>query len=78
MTVTVFSKPDCMPCKMTKNELEKLGITFATVDVTQDQEGFERVVSLGYRQMPVVVAGDKHWSGFQPAMISSLNELLHA
>lgn len=78
MTVTVFSKPGCMPCTMTKNTLDKLGIAYQTVDVTQDQEGYAKVADLGYRQMPVVIAGDEHWSGFQPAKISHINELINA
>lgn len=78
MTVTVFSKPGCMPCSMTKNALDKLGITYEAVDVTQDEAAFARVVDLGYRQMPVIVAGEEHWSGFQPEKISHLSELMHA
>ena len=30
------------------------------------------VTSLGYRQAPVVVAGDSHWAGFRPDMIGAL------
>jgi glutaredoxin-like protein NrdH len=31
------------------------------------------VQNLGYRQVPVVVAGDTHWAGFRPDMISTLS-----
>jgi len=29
-------------------------------------------VALGHRQLPVVVAGDEHWSGFRPDRLGHL------
>jgi glutaredoxin-like protein NrdH len=52
--------------------LNRNEITFSTVDLTEDDEAMAYVKSLGYASSPVVVAGDKHWSGFRPDMISSL------
>jgi glutaredoxin-like protein NrdH len=52
--------------------LNKNEITFTTVDLTEDDVAMEYVKSLGYASAPVVVADDRHWSGFRPDMISSL------
>ncbi|HAZ98329.1 MAG TPA: NrdH-redoxin, partial [Halomonas sp.] len=30
------------------------------------------VEALGYRQLPVVVVGEEHWSGFRPDRIQAL------
>ena len=35
-------------------------------------EAMARVTELGYRQAPVVIAGEDHWSGFRPDMIGAL------
>lgn len=71
-TVTVYSKPACVQCDATYRALDKNGIPYAIVDLTQDTEALELVRSLGYLQAPVVVAGDKHWSGFRPDQITAL------
>ena len=47
-------------------------ISYQVIDLTQDDQALELVKKLGYQQVPVVIAGDKHWSGFRPDMISLL------
>lgn len=72
MTITVYSKPNCVQCNATYRALDKSGITYSTVDVTVDSLALEQVKALGYAQAPVVVAGEDHWSGFRPDKIKSL------
>ncbi|MFT4021479.1 MAG: glutaredoxin-like protein NrdH [Acinetobacter sp.] len=72
MTITIYSKPSCVQCNATYRALNKHGIAYEIVDLTQDQTAMEMVKSLGYQQVPVVVAGDDHWSGFRPDKISAL------
>ncbi|PYE84168.1 hypothetical protein DFP88_103536 [Pseudoroseicyclus aestuarii] len=42
--------------------------------MTKDAEAMDRVTELGYRQAPVVVAGDRHWCGFRPELINEITE----
>jgi glutaredoxin-like protein NrdH len=72
MSVTVYSKPQCVQCDATYRALDKKGIEYTVVDLMQDPEAMELVRSLGHMQAPVVVAGDEHWSGFRPDAISRL------
>lgn len=72
MTITVYTKPACVQCNMTYKALDKHGLSYDIVDITQDSVARERVLGLGYLQAPVVVAGDEHWSGFRPERISQL------
>ena len=39
-----------------------------------DDEAMKQVVALGYRQAPVVVAGDTHWAGFRPDLIAGIKD----
>jgi glutaredoxin-like protein NrdH len=48
------------------------GIAYDTVDISIDAEARNYVMSLGYLQAPVVVAGNDHWSGFRPDRIKTL------
>ena len=72
MTITVYSKPACVQCTATTRALDARGLAYSVIDLTQDPEAMERVVAMGYRQAPVVVAGDAHWAGFRPDMIGTL------
>jgi glutaredoxin-like protein NrdH len=72
MTITVYSKPACVQCTATTRALEARGLPFDLIDLTQDAEAMEMVQGLGYRQAPVVTAGDAHWAGFRPDMIGQL------
>lgn len=72
MSITVYSKPACVQCTATTRALTAAGIDYDLIDLTQDADAMEMVQGLGYRQAPVVVAGDNHWAGFRPDMISGL------
>lgn len=67
--ITVYTKPDCQPCKATKRWLDKRGVQYETKDVTHDPKDLAAVVELGYSGVPVVVVnnGDNetelHWQG---------------
>lgn len=72
MTITVYTKPACVQCNATYKALDKKGITYSVVDITEDPDARDYVMSLGYLQAPVVVAGEEHWSGFRPDRIREL------
>lgn len=72
MTITVYSKPACVQCTATTRALDRQGLDYHVVDVSEDADAFALVQGLGYRQVPVVVAGQRHWAGFCPDMISAL------
>ncbi|MFA5592665.1 MAG: glutaredoxin-like protein NrdH [Micavibrio sp.] len=79
MTVTVYSKPACVQCNATYRALERAGVPYNVVDLSEDGAALAHVQSLGYRQVPVVVAGGDHWAGFRPDKIGMLaGELLAA
>ncbi|NUS42511.1 MAG: glutaredoxin-like protein NrdH [Mycobacteriaceae bacterium] len=72
MTITVYTKPACVQCTATYRALDKAGIEYTVVDISEDADARDYVMALGYLQAPVVVAGNDHWSGFRPDRIGSL------
>ena len=72
MTITVYTKPACVQCTATYRALDKAGIDYDVVDISEDQDARDYVMALGYLQAPVVVAGESHWSGFRPDRIKTL------
>jgi glutaredoxin-like protein NrdH len=69
---TVYVKPSCVQCDMTKRYMDKNGVSYTTIDITQDQEAFDMVISLGFQSAPVVISDVGSWSGFQPDKINLL------
>lgn len=74
MSITVFTKPGCVQCVATERTLAARNIAFELIDLTADSGAYDFVQSNGYRQAPVVVAGDQHWGGFQPGKIDALEQ----
>lgn len=72
MTVTVYTKPNCVQCNATYRALDKRGVEYSVVDVTADGEALLTIKELGYLQAPVVLTDDGHWSGFRPDRIAAL------
>lgn len=72
MSITVYTKPNCVQCNATKRALDKQGLDYDTVDLTQDVNALDRVKEMGFSQAPVVFAGEEAWSGFRPDKIKAL------
>ncbi|ODT81697.1 MAG: NrdH-redoxin [Pelagibacterium sp. SCN 64-44] len=72
MSIIVYSKPACVQCNATTRALDRKGLDYTIVDISADADAYARVAEMGYRQVPVVVAGDHHWAGFRPDMIGAL------
>lgn len=77
MTVTVYTKPGCVQCNATYRALDKKGISYSSVDISQDPAALEKIQELGYMQAPVVETEVDHWSGFRPDRIEELSQALN-
>ena len=55
MSVILYTKPNCVQCSATERALQQQKIPFTAVDLTQDTQALAKIVSMGYRQVPVVV-----------------------
>ncbi|VTT06628.1 glutaredoxin-like protein NrdH [Streptococcus dysgalactiae] len=70
--ITVYSKNNCMQCKMTKKFLEQHGANFQEINIDEHPEKVEYVKSLGFTSGPVIEADNLVFSGFQPAKLKEL------
>jgi len=76
--VTVYTKPACVQCNATFRALDKHGISYNKVDISVDDNARDYIMSLGYLQAPVVIAGIQQWSGFRPNRLRELADLAAA
>ncbi|MCC9895241.1 glutaredoxin-like protein NrdH, partial [Streptococcus agalactiae] len=67
--ITVFSKNNCMQCKMTKKFLDQHGADFEEINIDEKPEKIEYVKNLGFSAAPVIEAGNVVFSGFQPSKL---------
>lgn len=70
--LTVYTKPDCPGCTMTKRELDKAGATYQEVDLTTRPDLVEAFTAEGLRSAPVVELGEQRIAGFNPAKIRAI------
>ena len=65
MSVVIYTRTTCAPCKMMKAYMNNKGIAYEEKDVDADPSLVDKVVELSGRMMvPVTVVGEKVISGF--------------
>jgi len=69
---TVYTKDNCVQCDMTKRLMDKVGIEYDVINLSQNPEELDKLIQLGYRAAPVVVTDNDSWAGFQPDKIAEL------
>ena len=75
--VVLYSKYDCVQCKMTKRLLDSLGIAYQEINLDESPQFREHVANnLGFIAAPVVETDTGAWSGFQPGKIKAIKKQL--
>jgi len=58
--VIIYTIPGCPFCKTAKEDLQKRGLKYQEIDVTQSPKAEEKLVQIaGKRTVPVIVKGGK-------------------
>lgn len=71
-TVTIYTTPNCVACRQTKKVFDRLGVVYDSIDLSLHPEQAELFREAGLLQAPIVVAGERRWSGFRLEKIQSL------
>lgn len=74
MTITIYTKKNCMPCKAMKKWLDKEGLVYTEVSA---EENVEALLKMGMQSAPVVLVKEDgkvvgSWSGFRPDVAKKL------
>lgn len=72
MSVTVHSKKPCVQCDATFRKLDKEGIEYVVVQLTEESAATFKAA--GHMQAPVVVTSTGTWAGYNPDRIMELKE----
>jgi glutaredoxin-like protein NrdH len=74
--ITVWELPNCVQCKQTKREFDKLGIQYSVRQLNRSPKAVERFKEMGLISAPIVETDDRRWSGFRINRIRSLQKHL--
>lgn len=72
MSIIIYTRNNCVQCHATRRAMESRGVVFEMVNIDQVPDAADTLRAQGFRQLPVVVAGETSWSGFRPDMINRL------
>lgn len=72
MEIIVYSKENCMQCRMVKRLLTLDNVTFSEVDVTSDEKALNMLKEKGFMSLPVTQQGDLFIQGFKPEQLKGL------
>ena len=70
---TVYSKNQCVQCKMTKRFLDTNHVEYREINLDEQPEYIDHVKSLGFNAAPVVQTPTEAFSGFQPGKLKKLS-----
>ncbi|HFU4464388.1 TPA: glutaredoxin-like protein NrdH [Streptococcus suis] len=70
--VTIYSKNDCVQCKMSKKFLDQHNVAYKEINLDEQPEYIEHVKGLGLSSAPVIETENEVFSGFQPAKLKAL------
>jgi glutaredoxin-like protein NrdH len=74
--ITLWTKPNCAQCEMTKKQFDKRGIIYTVRRLDRSPKAVERFLELGLLAAPIVETDAKRWSGFRLDKIKSLENHL--
>lgn len=73
MKVTIYSKNNCMQCKMTKRFLTEHNVDFEERNINQNPEYIAYLKQQGFQAVPVVeVTGHPAFYGFRPDQLQQI------
>ncbi|MFD1470882.1 glutaredoxin-like protein NrdH [Companilactobacillus mishanensis] len=71
--VIVYSKNNCMQCKMTKRYLKEHNVQFEERNINQQPQYLDMLKQQGYQSVPVVMPADSDpIVGFRPDSLKGL------
>jgi len=73
--ITIYSTPTCSKCKMIKITLENKNIEYEEKDITKDHKAFAKMISNGYKTVPIIEINEILYSGEPKELLDKIKEL---
>lgn len=70
--VTIYSRNNCMQCKMTKRFLTEHHVDFIEHNINENPQYVDYLKNRGFQSLPVIETADTQFSGFRPDKLQQL------
>lgn len=70
--ITIYTTPQCPGCSLTKRKLDKAGIEYELIDLSQRPDLIEQFRAEGLLSAPIIETGHERSSGFNPDHIRKI------
>lgn len=70
--ITIYSKNNCVQCKMTKRFLDQHNVSYTDINLDDNPSYIDHVKALGFSAAPVIETETQSFSGFQPDKLKTL------
>lgn len=76
MKITVYSKPNCGACDLTKQWLDNNDIEYTAINAYEDEQAMDELKQSGFMGFPVVAIDtlDNAWTGFNMQRLEELKQ----
>lgn len=75
MEIKIYTTSTCPYCVMAKQYLDKRGVPYTELNVSQNKEALKEMIELtGRRSVPVIACGNDVLVGFSPARLEQIIE----
>lgn len=71
-TLTIYTTPNCPSCRLTRQALDRAGLTYEVVDLSGRPDLVEQMRSEGLLQAPILDDGTSRSAGFRPDRIRAI------
>lgn len=71
-TLTLYTTPHCPACRLTRDALDRAGVAYTIVDLSEHPELLAQLRKEGLAQAPVIDDGEARTGGFRPDRIKSI------
>ena len=72
MNIKLFSKNNCMQCKMAKRFLSENQIAFEEINIDNEPEALEFLKEQGFQSVPAITSDAQTIIGFRPDQLRQL------
>lgn len=72
MNIKLFSKNNCMQCKMAKRFLSDNHISFEEINIDNQPEAIEFLKEQGFQSVPIITSDAQIIIGFRPDQLRQL------
>ncbi len=70
--LTIYTTPNCPSCRLTRQALDRAGLTYEVVDLSKRPDLVEQLRSEGLLQAPILDDGTSRSAGFRPDRIRAI------